>query len=95
MLDFLNSDEADPTNTENNLIIGFNAQFPPFGYKDANGEYTGFDIELARAQTPLGNTSAYEFKCPNVELDSKHEWKALTQLTSLHFKNTYFLLEVV
>lgn len=46
-----------------------------------------YDIELARAQKPLGNTNAYEFICPNVELDSKHEWKTLTQLTSLHFKN--------
>ncbi len=50
-------------------------------------ELDRYDIELARAQKPLGYTSAYEFICPNVELDSKHEWKRLTQLTSLRFKN--------
>ena len=27
----------------------FDETFKPFGYKDDNGEYTGFDIELAKA----------------------------------------------
>lgn len=31
-----------------NFTIGFDASFPPFGYKDEKtGKYTGFDIELA------------------------------------------------
>lgn len=29
------------------FIVGFDAEFPPYGYKDDNGEYTGFDLELA------------------------------------------------
>ena len=75
MLDFLNSDEADPTNTENNLIIGFNAQFPPFGYKDANGEYTGFDIELAREVCKRNNWTlklqpVIDWTSKKLELDS-------------------------
>ena len=24
------------------LTVGFDAQYPPFGYKDENGEYVGF-----------------------------------------------------
>ena len=24
------------------LTVGFDAQYPPFGYKDDNGEYVGF-----------------------------------------------------
>ena len=48
MLDFFNSDEADQANTDDKFIVGFNGQFPPFGYKDDNGEFTGFDIELAK-----------------------------------------------
>ena len=75
LLDFLNSDEADPTNTENNLIIGFNAQFPPFGYKDANGEYAGFDIELAREVCKRNNWTlklqpVIDWTSKKLELDS-------------------------
>ena len=32
---------------EETFVVGFDANFPPYGYKDANGEYTGFDLELA------------------------------------------------
>ena len=37
--------DADP----NVLIVGFDAEYPPYGYMDENGEYTGFDLELAQA----------------------------------------------
>lgn len=30
------------------FTVGFDAEFPPYGYKDANGEYVGFDLELAQ-----------------------------------------------
>lgn len=39
---------SDTSNNDNTFIVGFNGDFPPFGYKDSNGEYTGFDIELAK-----------------------------------------------
>ncbi len=29
------------------FTVGFDAEFPPYGYKDENGEYVGFDLELA------------------------------------------------
>lgn len=29
------------------FIVGFDAEFPPYGYKDENGEYVGFDLDLA------------------------------------------------
>ena len=29
------------------LIVGFDAEYPPYGYMDDNGDYTGFDLELA------------------------------------------------
>lgn len=29
------------------FIVGFDAEFPPYGYVDENGEYTGFDLDLA------------------------------------------------
>ena len=28
------------------LIVGFDAEYPPYGYMDESGEYTGFDLEL-------------------------------------------------
>jgi polar amino acid transport system substrate-binding protein len=28
--------------------VGFDAEFPPYGYMDENGDYTGFDLELAQ-----------------------------------------------
>ncbi len=32
----------------NTFTVGFDAEFPPYGYKDEKtGEYTGFDLELA------------------------------------------------
>ena len=35
-------------NDDNTLIVGFDQNFPPFGFQDENGDYTGFDIELAQ-----------------------------------------------
>jgi polar amino acid transport system substrate-binding protein len=29
------------------LTVGFDAEFPPYGYLDENGEYVGFDLDLA------------------------------------------------
>lgn len=53
------STPAEETNDENattqqsadgertTLTIGFDAEYPPYGYKDESGEYVGFDIDLA------------------------------------------------
>ena len=40
-----NKDSASSDRTT--FVVGFDAEFPPFGYMDENGEYTGFDLELA------------------------------------------------
>lgn len=37
--------EAEETKT---FTVGFDANFPPYGYQDENGEYVGFDIDLAK-----------------------------------------------
>lgn len=34
-------------NSEDVFVVGFDAEYPPYGYMDDNGEYTGFDLELA------------------------------------------------
>ncbi len=34
---------------ENTFTVGFDAEFPPYGYRDeATGEYVGFDLDLAQ-----------------------------------------------
>lgn len=48
LFDFFSNDGANVKNDEKTLIVGFNSQFPPFGYQDDNGNYTGFDLDLAK-----------------------------------------------
>ena len=45
--DFL-GDDASADTDDNTLVVGFDAEFPPYGYKDDNGEYVGFDLDLAQ-----------------------------------------------
>ncbi len=48
-------EEAEEKKTETNgnetakvtFTVGFDAEFPPYGYRDENGEYVGFDLDLA------------------------------------------------
>ena len=35
------------------LTVGFDAEYPPYGYMGEDGEYTGFDLELAQAVCDL------------------------------------------
>ena len=48
LFDFFANDSANVKNDEKTLIVGFNSQFPPFGYQDDDGNYTGFDLDLAK-----------------------------------------------
>lgn len=48
IFDFFSGNDSNSTNTDDKFIVGFNEQYPPFGYKNESGEYTGFDIELAK-----------------------------------------------
>ncbi len=34
-------------NDENKFVVGFDAEYPPYGYMDDDGNYTGFDLEVA------------------------------------------------
>lgn len=40
--------EVDGDNDDTTFVVGFDAAFPPYGYKDDNGEYVGFDLDLAQ-----------------------------------------------
>ena len=46
--------EAEDTASDGKTFtVGFDAEYPPYGYMDDNGEYTGFDLELAQAVCDL------------------------------------------
>ncbi len=41
---------AEPARAESStatFTVGFDAEFPPYGYMDESGDYTGFDLDLA------------------------------------------------
>lgn len=53
---------------ENTFTVGFDAEFPPYGYMDENGEYTGFDLELAQE---VCNRNGWELVKQPVDWDAK------------------------
>lgn len=67
--DFLGGgDSKNAGNDENTLIVGFDAEFPPYGYKDANGSYVGFDLDLAQEVCKRNN---WTFKAQPIDWDAK------------------------
>ena len=55
------------TLTDKRFIVGFDADFPPYGYKDGN-EYKGFDLDLARA---VCEKKGWTFVANPINWDSK------------------------
>ena len=48
------AEDATAAGTEGGtLIVGFDQDFPPMGFLGDNGEYTGFDLELAQEVAKL------------------------------------------
>lgn len=50
------------------FVVGFDETFKPFGYKDDNGEYTGFDLELAQA---VADKNGWEIELSPIDWDTK------------------------
>ena len=50
------------------LIVGFDQDFPPMGFVGDNGEYTGFDLDLAKE---VASRLGLEYKAQPVTWDSK------------------------
>lgn len=42
------TDEVTTVEDRNTLIVGFDAEYPPYGYMGDDGNYTGFDLEMAK-----------------------------------------------
>lgn len=56
------------TSPEGTFTVGFDADFPPMGFKSDDGGYTGFDIELAEEAAKRMNMT---FKAQPIAWDSK------------------------
>lgn len=56
------------------FVMGFDENFPPMGYKDENGELTGFDVELAKEVAKHMNINVklqpINWKAKEMELNS-------------------------
>jgi polar amino acid transport system substrate-binding protein len=67
-----NSSDESATTTDSvektKFTVGFDAEFPPYGYKDDNGEYTGVDLELAEE---VCNRQGWELVKQPIDWDSK------------------------
>ena len=50
------------------FTVGFDAEFPPYGYKDDNGEYVGFDLSLAQE---VCKRNGWELVKQPIDWDSK------------------------
>ncbi|AMK15795.1 amino acid ABC transporter substrate-binding protein [Methanobrevibacter olleyae] len=72
-LDFLGGNGT-ADNDNKTLVVGFDAEFPPYGYKDDNGEYVGFDLDLAQEVCDRNNWTLVkqpiDWDAKDSELDS-------------------------
>lgn len=50
------------------FIVGFDAEYPPYGYIANDGSYTGFDIELAQE---VSARNGWEFEAQPIDWDAK------------------------
>ena len=69
LFDFLGGGSStNSTNDNDTFIVGFDAEFPPYGYQDDNGSYTGFDLDLAKEVCERNN---WTFKAQPIDWDAK------------------------
>ena len=50
------------------FTVGFDANFPPYGYKDKSGEYVGFDLDLA---AEVAERNGWKLQKRAIDWDSK------------------------
>ena len=68
LFDFLGASPSSSGNDNSTFIVGFDAEFPPYGYQDDNGSYTGFDLDLAKEVCERNN---WTFKAQPIDWDAK------------------------
>lgn len=56
------------SDSDKTFTVGFDAEFPPYGYMDENGEYIGFDLDLAKE---VCERNGWTFVAQPIDWDSK------------------------
>ncbi len=59
---------ADAAGSRTTFTVGFDAEYPPYGYMDDSGKYTGFDLELAQE---VCNRNGWELVKQPIDWDAK------------------------
>lgn len=62
------------------LIVGFDEEFPPYGYVDDDGEYAGFDLDLAEA---VCIANGWEYEPTPISWDAKDALLGSGQITCI------------
>ena len=62
------SSSAPAAQAPQKLIVGFDAEFPPFGFVAADGSYDGFDLALAKE---VCSRLGWEFEAVAIDWDAK------------------------
>lgn len=88
-----NASTTDTTTTETTkFIVGFDAEYPPYGFIDTTGEfgtagsYVGFDLDLAKA---VCEKNGWEFSATPVDWDLKDSMLDSGQITCIWNGFTY------
>lgn len=55
-------------NSKGKFVVGFDAEYPPYGYMTEDGSYAGFDLDLAKE---FCKRAGYEFVAQPIDWDSK------------------------
>ena len=62
------AETTDASKTDGTFTVGFDQDFPPMGFVGDDGEYTGFDLELAQE---VAKRLGLEYKAQPIAWDSK------------------------
>lgn len=67
-----NQEAAEPEATDaaeiTELVVGFDQNYPPYGFVGDDGEFTGFDLDLAKE---VCERNGWEFKAEPIDWDAK------------------------
>lgn len=62
------SAEATAADFDGKFVVGFDQEYPPYGFVGEDGEFTGFDLELAQE---VCNRNGWEYSCVPINWDTK------------------------
>ena len=74
------SSNSSSSTSATKLIVGFDQAYPPYGFLDDNGQYTGFDLDLAKA---VCEDNGWECEYKPIDWDSKDALLEQGQITCI------------